>query len=47
MGGRETLFFYLGGKSRLMLDYLCLLYMIDNGSLSLKANERVRERTLS
>ena len=34
-------------ESELMLDYPCLLYMIGNGSLSLKANERVRERTLS
>jgi hypothetical protein len=44
MGGRETLFFYLGGKSRLMLDYLRLSPMIGGDSLSLRANERVRER---
>ena len=44
MGGGETVFIYLGGKGRLMLDYLRLSPMIGGGSLSLKANGREHQQ---
>ena len=44
MGGGETVFIYLGGKGRLVLDYLRLSPMIGDGSLSLKASERTTKR---
>jgi hypothetical protein len=44
MGGGETIPIYLGGKGRLMLDYLRLSPMIGGGSLSLKVNERTTTR---
>ncbi len=44
MGGRETLFIYLGGKDRLVLDYPRLSPMIGGGSLSLKVSERERQQ---
>ena len=44
MGRGETVSIYLGGKSRLVLDYLRLSPMIGDGSLSLKASERTTTR---
>jgi hypothetical protein len=47
MGGGETLFIYLGGKGRLVFDYLRLSHMIGDGSLlPIQAEEGESERYL-